>query len=114
VTEDRPEPRNLEFLLQQYIKLREEIQYRTGIQQQLVTLSLLGAGATFTIGANNWLLTLALADVVAVVVTLTLPESHPAMRRSILNREEEETQTAPRTEGRPAASGKPDHKARNR
>jgi hypothetical protein len=42
-----------DFLLQQYVKLREEIQYRTGIQQQLVTVSLLGAGATLTVGANN-------------------------------------------------------------
>ncbi len=42
-----------DFLLQEYVKLREEIQSRTGIQQQLVTIALLTAGATLTIGANN-------------------------------------------------------------
>lgn len=42
-----------DFLLQEYVKLREEIQSRTGIQQQLVTIGLLTAGATLTIGANN-------------------------------------------------------------
>src|SRR5947209_6443531 len=47
------ESQRIDFLLQQFVKLREEIYNRTAIQQQLVTLSLLGAGASLTIGANG-------------------------------------------------------------
>jgi hypothetical protein len=42
-----------DFLLHQYDKLREEIYRRTYIQQQLVTIGVLGAGAVLTVGAQQ-------------------------------------------------------------
>lgn len=42
-----------EFLLQQYGKLREEIYHRTYVQQQLVTIAVLGAGAVLTVGSQS-------------------------------------------------------------
>lgn len=44
--------RQYEFLLQQYAKLREEIYQRTAVQQQLVTIAVLGAGAVLTVGSQ--------------------------------------------------------------
>jgi hypothetical protein len=41
-----------DFLLQQFAKLREEIYQRTAVQQQLVTIAVLGAGAVLTVGAQ--------------------------------------------------------------
>src|SRR5437588_743236 len=46
-------PVDHEFLIQQYVKLREEIYHRTYIQQQLVTIAVLGAGAVLTVGSQQ-------------------------------------------------------------
>jgi hypothetical protein len=52
MTTDETNAIKSEFLLQQYGKLREEIYHRTYVQQQLVTIAVLGAGAVLTVGSQ--------------------------------------------------------------
>lgn len=82
--EDEIPATSREFLLQQYGKLREEIYHRTYVQQQLVTIAVLGSGAVLTVGsqtnANLGIPLLLLYPLLAMFLALAWSTQYAAIR----------------------------------